>query len=403
MSEPQTDDNSATQWHHGPITSRLFALIIGINTYDDSKYFFNLRGARADALRLKAYLEESLLVPETHIKLLLDKQASRQKILETLEELANDKRIVRDDPLLIFFAGHGTEIEDVVDGEKSKIQMIVPADYIAIPDFIIGRLLDYIADNKGNNITVIFDCCNSASGTRGSIVTSNPSAPLTRAIDPSHVKYKKDLDQVLLRRIRRATQDGLRKLGVQSHMLLAACQSSEEAREKNGFGVFSSALLNLFKAKPPTILRYCDILDQMDVILGQNPQCQGPFQDRMLFDGKCKTRSIKSKFKVQTGPFRDPMSNMTIHAGSAHGVTNGAVFEVYDSVDASFTRPLARATVQPVIRAFCSPAILDPGHSLHKYDSKTLVAIQVRSGEKEALRLYVPPGDPFRKIYSDAI
>jgi len=53
---------------------------------------------------------------------------------------------------------------------------------------------------------------------------------------------------------------------LKSHILIAACSSSELAKEVNGHGSFSSALLKLLYSISPDEIRYSDILNYMDMI-----------------------------------------------------------------------------------------------------------------------------------------
>lgn len=128
-------------------------MIIGIDTYNVND-FLNLHGATADAQLFRTYLIKHLSVPESRIKLLLDTEATRAGIIDALEGIANasNDEISSGAPIVVFYAGHGTEREDVLGGQKTKIQMLVPVDCAGIPDFIIGMLLDHVAHKKGDNI-----------------------------------------------------------------------------------------------------------------------------------------------------------------------------------------------------------------------------------------------------------
>ena len=142
----------------------MFALIIGIDTYG-SKDIKNLRGAVADARAVEAYLEKQLSVPQDHITILENELATRAAILENLRSLANDPRIQRQDPIIVYYAGHGSEIEGPpsweAGGQNANIQATMPYDVYCqsgskmvdpIPDRTLGALLDGISQNKGDNI-----------------------------------------------------------------------------------------------------------------------------------------------------------------------------------------------------------------------------------------------------------
>jgi hypothetical protein len=142
---------------------RLFALIIGINYYDNIR---SLRGAAGDALSVKKYLEDSLKVPSGQIHTLLNKDASRTAIIKAFSSLRDDGRIVEGDPIFIYYAGHGSEVASPEGGVGNKLQVLLPQDYSvkrekyvpAIPDRTIGALISQIAEKKGDNIVrLIFE------------------------------------------------------------------------------------------------------------------------------------------------------------------------------------------------------------------------------------------------------
>ncbi|KAF8956652.1 caspase domain-containing protein [Flammula alnicola] len=155
----------------GPGVPRIFALVIGIDTYPNLS---RLRGAVNDALAMVAFLRSHLRVPKDRVRILLNEQVTRHAIIEAFRELESNSAIESGDPILIFYAGHGVSMpappgwED--GGGHSKIQGIAPYDYasdaFAIPDRTIGALITLIANEKGDNITAIFDCCHAFSVTR---------------------------------------------------------------------------------------------------------------------------------------------------------------------------------------------------------------------------------------------
>jgi hypothetical protein len=143
----------------------LFALIIGINEYA-SPGICNLEGAVADALAVKKYLEEDLGVPASQIRLLLNAEATRKAIIQELNNLVADQRIHRGDPILVYYAGHGSEADAPKDWESggAKIQMLIPHDLrtnvdsrgtYGIPDRTIGALLSHVAKKWGDNIVCL--------------------------------------------------------------------------------------------------------------------------------------------------------------------------------------------------------------------------------------------------------
>ncbi|TFK62483.1 hypothetical protein BDN72DRAFT_737044, partial [Pluteus cervinus] len=86
----------------------IHALIIGIDRYPK---YHNLTGAANDARRFRQFVRNYLFAKESNIITLLDEAASRQAILDKFEGLISNENIKRDDPIIIYFAGHGSRVE----------------------------------------------------------------------------------------------------------------------------------------------------------------------------------------------------------------------------------------------------------------------------------------------------
>lgn len=143
-------------------------MLIGINNY---RYHGGdlqpLRGAVPDVEEFQSYLQTYLAVPSEHIFVLTDSKATRAAIIKALRNLAEDDRIAKGDAILVYYAGHGTELNPPTNweagGRDSKIQAIVPYDCTVspedaqpevppIPDHFFEVLLSNIAETKGDNI-----------------------------------------------------------------------------------------------------------------------------------------------------------------------------------------------------------------------------------------------------------
>lgn len=141
----------------------MFALIIGINEYNPED-INPLDGCMKDATDVRDYLLKDLKVPDSHIRFLTNENAKRADIIKAFLEIQTDKRIKKNDPILIFFAGHGDETDAPTgwpSGDVSnQIQMIIPQDYSTnparqvhgIPDQTLAALLNGIAIEHGDNI-----------------------------------------------------------------------------------------------------------------------------------------------------------------------------------------------------------------------------------------------------------
>ena len=141
--------------------SRIYALVIGI---DDYMSLSKLTGAVNDARAVEEFLKSQMKVPSGRIRRLLDKDASCREIINAFSQLLKNSEINRDDLILIYYAGHGTELEAAngweAGGPGQKIQGICPYDYRkedvdAIPDRTIGGYLNLICEKRGNNIVCL--------------------------------------------------------------------------------------------------------------------------------------------------------------------------------------------------------------------------------------------------------
>ncbi|KAJ2917516.1 hypothetical protein MD484_g2898, partial [Candolleomyces efflorescens] len=235
----------------------LFSLVIGIDAYDSGAPKLSpLKRAVADSDKIKDWLLNRLGVPESNIRTLQNGAATRSAIIQALKDLSTNVKIKRDDPILIYYAGHGSEAPAPKEWnwDTDMIQMILPCDYgrksesnravPAIPDRTLGVLISQIAQEKGNNITVIMDCCHSGSGTRW-----DPKGLQARRVDYNGV-IPGDMDEDLMTVGVRgfSVHDRFRHAGCRSHVLLAACAPDETAYEDAHSGVFTRGLLNALEA-----------------------------------------------------------------------------------------------------------------------------------------------------------
>ena len=99
------------------------AVVIGI---DDYEHWPKLTYAVADALALRELLVRRLGFSPANVHMLLDREATREKILELLgERMADPARVGKEDRLLVFYAGHGATRQL---GSGRSLGYVVPAD-----------------------------------------------------------------------------------------------------------------------------------------------------------------------------------------------------------------------------------------------------------------------------------
>ncbi|KIJ46649.1 hypothetical protein M422DRAFT_778362 [Sphaerobolus stellatus SS14] len=332
----------------------MFALIIGIDSYPNANK--RLKGAVNDAQAFRKYLVGCLRVPDSkrNITLLLNEKATKANIIRNLQALKTNSHINYGDPILIFFAGHGAEANPPPEWEsRDKIQLILPYDYAlkslqpqgrqqrntdltyiispghilrnVIADRLFGALLDDICHCKGDNITVILDCCYSGSGTRYDSSPDGEDNLLFRREEiPPDVVFDPDIDE--------DGSDAYRAMshcsefydkGTRSHMLLAACSKDELAREENGRGNFTRALLNLLRTSNVRDLTYACLLRRIEIKL-QNPQCEGYNRNRTLFNLGVSPSTMVVWYSIEIDK-----DKCKLHAGTIDGVALGDEFAIY--------------------------------------------------------------------------
>ncbi|KAF8725310.1 Caspase domain, partial [Rhizoctonia solani] len=376
--EPQVVETQKSIKSQYPIWN-LHALLIGIDTY---KKVVKLTGASKDADSMEEFLLSDLSVPASQITNLRNEQATRSGMIAALTELRRNPDIDYLDPILIYYAGHGCEVDTPSTDWGSyheKTQCLVPWDAGAldsdgklippIPDYTIAALLYALAAEKGNNITVIFDCCHSASSTRGVQGTFNRHAhlelkitpswklaqhhltgdpkktahrprrlnpedlpPLSRDVDAdilqthisSHIdsesspKYRIPLDR---------DTSGFHRFG-RSHILLAACGHAEVAYEcaNSDSGFFTTALLEQLRSRQIHKMTYKACFENFPRLPTpslQSPVCEGDKLDRLLFS---TTVPEESRIFI---PMRGKSNGYVLKAGFAQGVIPGSKYGIY--------------------------------------------------------------------------
>lgn len=320
-----------TERPHGIDASRFWAVIIGIDGYKR----YPLCGCVADALLMKTYLEKDLKVPINRIQLLLGKKdtpsndpsiPSRDNITNTLCSLISNPNIKKGDNIVIFFAGHGSsytcsECPRDVEERKSSIpdvrvstlsysaknkgyeridafcptealcpidRDIIDANGHKIPDISdreINTILYEISRAKGNQITVILDCCHSASITRDPKSRVRSALPLT---DGRDVMFLIGMQNLMRISNRTSIMEQRWRPDMSSHVVVAACNDYEFAGEHEMEGEFHGffthslvkALRSGFWTKEMT---YVDLVQGLQSRRRQTPVVAGDYMRSRLW------------------------------------------------------------------------------------------------------------------------
>ncbi|KAJ6622143.1 caspase domain-containing protein [Mycena sp. CBHHK59/15] len=304
---------------------RVFALIIGIDQYS-SEELPNLRGCVNDATSFKDFLTEVFRVPESHIEFMTDEVATREAILSKFRTHLIENPAISDynpsthesggDTLIFFYAGHGSRAAapNNVFSPTASWKQSVP----------MMKERQTLMASKGNNVTAIFDSCNSGGMGRGNE---------TPRYVGTHVPIPKDLDADLMgnREARPVKPKGFRFPFMESHILLAACRQDQIAFETSvkdvPRGRFTESLVRTLRGISLETSTYVQLIDLVGTWVDQNPQLEGKHTKRLLFNGIYPPIS-KMALPVKA---TDTPGSFEIQMGSIDGVVRGTEFTLNDA------------------------------------------------------------------------
>jgi hypothetical protein len=156
------------------------ALLIGINTYL-SPNIRSLNGAVNDVETMAQVLSSRFGFSSRQIRILLDKEATREGILSALQSFVNQAG--SRDMLYIHFSGHGSQVKDLNGDEVDGMdETIIPydgrtGDIRDITDDEIGGILNHL---KNPNLLIVLDSCHSGTATRSAGIAVRSISPDTR-------------------------------------------------------------------------------------------------------------------------------------------------------------------------------------------------------------------------------
>ncbi|KAJ8487571.1 hypothetical protein ONZ45_g14289 [Pleurotus djamor] len=330
------------------MSTRLFALIVGIDSYQSGSVW-NLESCVQDAKNMYRWLTHDLCVPKDQICLLLDRKATKAAVEDNfVSHLINNPAIRRGDAILFYFAGHGSSMAapknwmegDIRVVDSAPVEVLCTYDYQTkvptgsrripgISDRSMNALLSSLYEAKGDNITVILDCCFTPRQTK-EMIRHRRHLRWT----PTKKLDSNDLIDGLWpgargRKFNRS--NCFYQTGSPSHVLIAACRSGEGAAEGKDGGRLTSALLEVFTTFPVHRLTNTQLVTQLAAMVYNNqvPLCAGRNRDRLLFNGVpfiADARYIPVRQETLDG--KDEKL-LRIEAGSVHGIIPGSEFSLH--------------------------------------------------------------------------
>jgi hypothetical protein len=269
---------------------------------------------------IRQFLISDLSVPPNHIQVLVDADATRVAILSLLYSLRDNAEIQRGDAILIHYSGHGASYgaDEFFRHTFGSIEAICPVDrgiegadhgtIMDISDREINIFLTELCSVKGDNITLVLDCCFSGGVSR----CSNPvpdNSPFQSRVAPPLVN---SLEKML-----RAAEDSRHKRltgkspldedwrpDVSSFVVLAACQDFERAWECNDGtgGDFTIALVTALKTQPLHTTTFIELIGRIGRLRRQQPCAVGTRIDNPVFHLRLEGYAIAGPGKVTREP-----------------------------------------------------------------------------------------------------
>ena len=308
-------------------------IILGVDQYKTGD-IWDHESCVDDAQSIKRWLTHDLHVPREQICLLTDSQATKRAIEDKfMDHLVNNPVIEKGDAILLYFAGHGGSIPSprgwYNDGMKD-VEVLCPYDHdsknpegrvAGISDRSFHAMLRDLADAKGDNITVILDCCFSSGGARERRNTRY--TPTKKAV--SDDLYSGLWRSALARTSPGNPPRGFARVDSNTHVLLAAARPGECAFAGKGGGLFTRALLSVKDREPIHELTCVEFLELIEEEMeGHKPIVVGRNKDRLLFNG----------VPFETDPRFVPIDmhdsdHLRIDAGAIHGIVEGTEFTMH--------------------------------------------------------------------------
>ncbi len=141
--------------------SRSWATVIGV---DDYTKWPKLKYAANDAQAIANTLIQSFGFPSSHVILLKNREATRDKILSVFNDLANG-RIQKNDRLFVFFAGHGATRQLSLGRD---VGYIIPVDsdpaHFADDAISMTKIQNIAKSFEAKHVLLVMDACYSALG-----------------------------------------------------------------------------------------------------------------------------------------------------------------------------------------------------------------------------------------------
>lgn len=288
---------------------------------------------------MRRWLTHDLDVPKEQVCMLTDSHATKEGIENAfMDRLVNNPAIQPDDAIIVFFAGHGSRVNaprDWYHGVRKPrtVEVICTYDFdskdehgrvAGISDRSMHAMLKELAEVKGDNITVILDCCFSPSQTPENIRERSR----TRWTPPIKTAPE-DLYRGLWPGARarpQHSQFGFIEPCPTTHIVIAACSPGHIAVEGKEGGRLTAGFLHAMSNLTLHHTNYANLLDYMNRQAVDGTQvavCLGKNKSRVLFN------DVPFIVDPQYVSISSARGDLRVEAGSIHGVMEGSEFSIH--------------------------------------------------------------------------
>ncbi|KAK0223712.1 hypothetical protein IW262DRAFT_1458748 [Armillaria fumosa] len=146
------------------------------------------------------------------------------------------------------------------------------------------------------------------------------------------------------------------------HALLAACNHRQSAREVDGQGIFTKALLKIMRKKPISELMYQSLIHRL--VYASIMSTEWRHTLRRLFDSW--EEPANSSMILCLHEHGQP--HLVLHAGPLHGMTVGSAYEIFGTGLSDLRHPLHATVTTDEVETFTS--LLVPYPESHCQSSK---------------------------------
>jgi pimeloyl-ACP methyl ester carboxylesterase len=312
----------------------VYALMVGIDSYPSPVP--SLRGCVNDITAMEQFLRARIASQDIALNLLplKNEQATRQAVIDGF--LHHLTQAGPQDVALFYYSGHGSQERtppefwhlepDRLDETLVCFDSRLPGNY-DLADKELSKLIAGVAKND-THVLIILDSCHSGSGTRAfdaegirRVPTDLRERPLnTFILTPDEAASQTSREPAAA-----GTQNAWVRLPKGKHIVLAACQDDEEARETSmggqPRGVFSYFLTQSLE-RGDAQLTYRDVFKRTQALVRTSATRQSPLieaTESQELDRPFLGGAIKSHPPYFTASYH-LSDGWTIDGGAVHGI-----------------------------------------------------------------------------------